>query len=88
MGFSIFKKQSSKKTEESTGIFSRLKTGLSKTRQVLTTDINDLFVSGKTIDEVRKIHQTILEEGAEKMILTLKPPAMGKARVINGSPGI
>ena len=50
MEFNIFKKKSPKKRQE-TGIFSRLKNGLSKTRQVLTTDINDLFVSGKTIDE-------------------------------------
>ncbi len=51
MGFNIFKKKSPEKNESGTGIFSRLKNGLSKTRQVLTTDINDLFVSNKAIDE-------------------------------------
>ncbi len=33
------------------GLFSKLKSGLSKTRQVLTTDINDLFGSTTAIDE-------------------------------------
>ncbi|WP_022668486.1 signal recognition particle-docking protein FtsY [Desulfospira joergensenii] len=33
------------------GLFSRLKSGLSKTRDVLTTDINELFTSAKAIDE-------------------------------------
>ena len=51
MGFNIFKKKSPEKKEQKTGLFSRLKTGLSKTRQVLTTDINELFVSTKAIDE-------------------------------------
>ena len=51
MGFNILKKKSSDKKESGTGIFSRLKSGLSKTKQVLTTDINELFVSGKSIDE-------------------------------------
>lgn len=37
--------------QQSNGLFSRLKKGLSKTRQVLTTDINELFGSSKTIDE-------------------------------------
>lgn len=32
-------------------LFSRLKTGLSKTRAVLNTDINELFVAAKEIDE-------------------------------------
>ncbi|WP_363321013.1 signal recognition particle-docking protein FtsY [Desulfobacula sp.] len=39
------------KTQENTGIFSRLKSGLTKTRKILTTDINELFVSTKAIDE-------------------------------------
>lgn len=51
MGFNIFKKKSPEKKEPGTGIFSRLKTGLSKTRQVLTTDINELFTSSKAIDD-------------------------------------
>ncbi len=36
---------------ESSGLFSRLKSGLKKTRDILTTDINDLFTSAKAIDE-------------------------------------
>lgn len=51
MGFNIFKKKSPEKKEQNTGLFSKLKTGLSKTRQVLTTDINDLFVTSKAIDD-------------------------------------
>lgn len=51
MGFNIFKKKSSEKKEPKTGLFSKLKKGLSKTRKVLTTDINELFVSSKAIDE-------------------------------------
>jgi fused signal recognition particle receptor len=38
-------------TKEKTGLFSKLKKGLTKTRQVLTTDINELFVSDKAIDD-------------------------------------
>ena len=41
----------SSKNREKTGLFSKLKTGLAKTRQVLTTDINELFVSSKAIDD-------------------------------------
>jgi fused signal recognition particle receptor len=36
---------------KSKGLFARLKNGLSKTRQILTTDIDDLFSSKKSIDE-------------------------------------
>lgn len=51
MGFNIFKKKPGARKDEKNGLFSRLKNGLSKTRQVLTTDINELFVSAKAIDE-------------------------------------
>ena len=51
MEFNLFKKKSPEKKKQGNKIFSRLKTGLLKTRKVLTTDINDLFASGKTIDE-------------------------------------
>lgn len=61
MVFNIFKKKSNapdnnaepKDTPKETdkGIFSRLKTGLSKTRAVLNTDINELFMASKAIDE-------------------------------------
>lgn len=56
--FNIFKKK-----EESAGIFSSLKKGLEKTRKVLTTDINELFVSGKAIDEA-------LFEELEEVLIT------------------
>lgn len=51
MAFNFFKTKSSEKTGDDNSIFSRLKKGLSKTRAVLTTDINELFVSSKAIDE-------------------------------------
>ena len=38
-------------TPERKGLFSRLKSGLSKTREVLNTDINDLFRSARKIDD-------------------------------------
>jgi fused signal recognition particle receptor len=34
-----------------TGLFSRLKSGLSKTRKILTTDIDDLFLGKKLVDD-------------------------------------
>lgn len=37
--------------KEKAGLFSKLKRGLSKTRKILNTDINELFVSDKTIDD-------------------------------------
>ncbi len=51
MVFNIFKKNTSEKKEDGNTVFSKLKRGLSKTRQVLTTDINELFVSNKAIDD-------------------------------------
>ena len=51
MTFKLFKKKEPAGKEQGTGLFSRLKNGLSKTRKVLTTDINDLFVPNKAIDE-------------------------------------
>ena len=51
MEFNIFKKKSSDKKEEGNTVFSKLKAGLSKTRQVLTTDINELFASNKAVDD-------------------------------------
>ena len=49
-------------TEKTGGFFSRLKKGLSKTRQFLTTDIEDLFASGRKIDD------NLLEELEELLI--------------------
>jgi len=49
-------------SEKSTGFFRRLKNGLSKTRKLLTTDINDLF-TGK-----RKIDDELLEDLEELLI--------------------
>jgi len=51
MAFNLFKKKKSPQKKQSSTVLSRLKTGLSKTRDVLTTDINELFVSDKTIDD-------------------------------------
>jgi len=48
--------------EQTTGFFKRLKIGLSKTRKLLSTDINDLF-AGK-----RKIDDQLLEELEERLI--------------------
>ena len=44
------------------GFFKRLKSGLSKTREILTTDINDLFTGKKKIDD------ELLEELEELLI--------------------
>jgi fused signal recognition particle receptor len=46
-------KPSEEKTAEkkSKGLFSRLKSGLSKTRKILTTDIDELFLGKKIVDE-------------------------------------
>lgn len=60
MVFNIFKKKSSE--EKGSGIFSRLKSGLSKTRNVLSTDIDELFVSNKEIDD------TLFEELEELLV--------------------
>ena len=66
MVFNIFKKKSVPEKNEpqrnepkenietiktDNSLFSKLKTGLSKTRAVLNTDINELFVAAKEIDE-------------------------------------
>ena len=50
--FNLFKRNDpEKKQDQNAGLLTRLKNGLSKTRQILTTDINKLFVSGKVIDD-------------------------------------
>ncbi len=51
-----------KKTEKSVGLFSRLKNGLSKTRKILTTNIDELF------DGTRGIDENMLEELEELLI--------------------
>ena len=48
---------------EDTGLFSKLKKGLSKTRKVLNTDISDLFSGATAIDE------TLFEELEELRLL-------------------
>jgi fused signal recognition particle receptor len=50
VGFNLFKKNTDTPSNPS-GILSKLKSGLSKTRDVLNTDINELFVSAKAIDD-------------------------------------
>ena len=47
---------------ETGGLFGRLKQGLSKTRRLLSTDIEDLFTGGRSIDD------TLLEELEELLI--------------------
>ncbi|MCP4022946.1 MAG: signal recognition particle-docking protein FtsY [Desulfobacteraceae bacterium] len=55
MAFNLFKNKKKdkpvEKKEAQNDIFSKLKSGLSKTREILTTDINDLFLPNKAIDE-------------------------------------
>jgi fused signal recognition particle receptor len=48
--------------EDAAGFLGRLKSGLSKTRKILTTDIDDLFTGGKRVDEA------MLEELEELLI--------------------
>ncbi len=48
--------------EPDTGLFSRLKSGLKKTREILNTDINQLFTTSKPIDE------TLFEELEELLV--------------------
>ena len=48
--------------EKSGGLFARLKSGLSKTRKILTTDIDDLFLGKKIVDD------DMLEELEERLI--------------------
>jgi len=50
LAFNLFKKATTE-PEDNSGILSKLKSGLSKTRKVLNTDINELFVSSKAIDD-------------------------------------
>jgi fused signal recognition particle receptor len=49
--FNLFKKKDPEKKPADNGIFNRLKTGLTKTREVLNTDINELFKSSRKIDD-------------------------------------
>lgn len=63
MTFSIFKKKDKEIKTSETGIFNRLKSGLSKTRQVLNTDINELFTSARKIDDA-------LFEELEELLIT------------------
>jgi len=73
--------------EQTTGFFKRLKNGLSKTRKLLSTDINDLF-AGKG-----KIDNQLLEELEERLItsdlgvqttLDLIQSVSGKSSKISG----
>ncbi|MBW2197440.1 MAG: signal recognition particle receptor subunit alpha, partial [Deltaproteobacteria bacterium] len=48
--------------EKSGGFYKRLKSGLSKTRKLLSTDINDLFAGNRKIDD------ELLEELEELLI--------------------
>jgi len=50
--------------EKGKGLFARLKSGLSKTRKILTTDIDDLFLGKKLVDD------DMLEDLEELLITT------------------
>ena len=68
MGFNPFKSKRKEPIQEEQaqqkgGLFSSLKKGLTKTRELLTTDINDLFVSSAAIDED-------LFESLEELLIT------------------
>ncbi|MEH0022057.1 MAG: signal recognition particle-docking protein FtsY [Desulfobacter sp.] len=52
MAFNIFRKKEKKTdTTEDKSLFSKLKTGLSKTRKVLNTDVTELFARSTAIDD-------------------------------------
>ncbi|MCG8688854.1 MAG: signal recognition particle-docking protein FtsY [Desulfobacterales bacterium] len=51
MAFNIFKKKEKPAQDNESGLFSKLKSGLSKTRDVLNTDVTELFASAKAIDD-------------------------------------
>lgn len=51
MAFNIFRKKPAPEKESDSGLFSRLKSGLSKTRKVLNTDVSDLFSGATRIDD-------------------------------------
>ena len=42
--------ESTKPDEDKGGLFKKLRSGLSKTRKLLTTDLDDLFAENKTVD--------------------------------------
>jgi len=46
------------------GVINNLKRGLNKTRDILFTDIDDLFSKGKSVDD------NFLEELEEKLVMT------------------
>ena len=64
MAFSWLKKNKDDQSEsaESIGFLKRLKQGLSKTREILTTDIDRLFTGNRKVDD------NLLEELEELLI--------------------
>ncbi|MFH1155217.1 MAG: signal recognition particle-docking protein FtsY [Pseudomonadota bacterium] len=63
MAFNLFGKKTEKSTDPGTGLFSKLKKGLSKTRSILFTDINELLGSHRSIDT------ELLDELEERLIM-------------------
>lgn len=64
MAISLFKKKGETPTKETgSGILGRFKQGLSRTRDILFTDIDDLFSKKRAIDD------TLLEEIEESLIM-------------------
>ncbi len=51
MAFNLFKNKKKQSNRPSNNILAKFKRGLSKTRKILTTDINELFSSGRNSDE-------------------------------------
>ncbi len=63
MAFNLLKKKGNTPEETGNGLFGKLKQGLSKTRDILFTDIDELFSSKRTIDD------SLLEELEESLIM-------------------
>ena len=63
MAFNLLKKKGNSPEETGNGLFGKLKQGLSRTRDILFTDIDELFSSKRTIDD------SLLEELEESLIM-------------------
>lgn len=63
MAFNLLKKKGNTPEETGNGLFGKLKQGLSRTRDILFTDIDELFSSKRAIDD------SLLEELEESLIM-------------------
>jgi len=64
LALNLFNKDREETDVNNGNVFSKLKKGLSKTREILFTDINRLFTAGRTIDE------DLLEELEEILVMS------------------